>query len=214
MRKHKGFTLIELLVVISIIALLIGMLLPALGAARRAANKLTDKNNMRGICQIIATYATTGGSVQRAPNEDPAVEAASNRFLVMLNEAQLDPKLLESPCPNASNVNANDISRNTSNNTYSNIGNNYGYALLNGTSVGWTSYSPNSATPLISNKDDNNAWGDSGGSDWEGHVGFADVHVEFYNDQTLDRTKVGNSTTEDDDIFAGDKDQDAVMVDN
>ena len=66
--KIKGFTLVELLVVISIIAILLAVLMPALNKAREAAKRTICGNNLKSLNQALMLYANDNDG--RAVNGD------------------------------------------------------------------------------------------------------------------------------------------------
>ena len=93
-RRRTGFSLIELLVAISIIAVLIGLLLPAVQQAREAARKSQCSNNIKQIGLALHNYEGQWGMFPTATRPTPTQAGrkqatALARLLPFLEQAGL-----------------------------------------------------------------------------------------------------------------------------
>ena len=86
MQSHRrliAFTLVELLVVISIIAILVALLLPALNRAREAANAVKCGSNLRqiGLCMYMYGNENQGAVLPYQPWDTPAAPNVYDRHV-------------------------------------------------------------------------------------------------------------------------------------
>ena len=97
--RNHGFTLIELLVVIAIVALLMGILLPALGRAREQARKIACLSNMRQMGVAVQTYLID--SEYRLPPSSCHIDDPNDHWLRILTGYTREQLLFRCPSDTA-----------------------------------------------------------------------------------------------------------------
>ncbi|MEM1165097.1 MAG: type II secretion system protein [Planctomycetota bacterium] len=92
---REGFTLIELLVVVSVIALLIGLLVPAIGAARNSSLRVACASNIRQTMIAESSYASDHDG-RFTPMKWELLESVASTFIYSGWRRGADPPSLQS----------------------------------------------------------------------------------------------------------------------
>lgn len=96
MKQRKLFTLIELLIVIAILAILAGLLLPALNSARKTAKSAACKNNLKQLGLAFFQYEQESGRLPAGNDQANGYPANQQNWMGKLWAAKLIPVEQES----------------------------------------------------------------------------------------------------------------------